>query len=79
MEYKSISIDIKKLDEMFNHYIEIRCKRAYFGNLSHGGQDEMWYCGEVEECERWLKMFGVDLSYDVVQPLVDERMKELGW
>lgn len=79
MEGKSISIDIKKLDEMFNHYIEILCKRAYFGNLSHRGQDEMWYCGEVEECERWLKMFGVDLSYSVVQPLVDKKMKELGW
>ena len=79
MTGKTISIDTEKLDEMFEHYIEIRCKRAHFGYMSHGGQDEMWYCGEVEECERWLKLFGVDMSYGRVQPLVDKRMKELGW
>lgn len=71
----SISIDIEKLDEMFEHYIETKCKVI---NSSHGSQSEMWFSGECEEAERWLKLFGVDVSYEVVQPLIDKMMKERG-
>lgn len=71
----SISIDVEKLDEMFNHYLELRWKVI---NSSHGSQSEMWFCGECEEAERWLKMFGVDVSYEVVRSLLDEMRKERG-
>ena len=46
---------------------------------SHGSYNEAWIYGECEEAQRWLKMFGVDVSYDRVKPLVEERCKKYGY
>ena len=64
-------ISEEKLEEMFEHYIERRCKA-----IDASGYDEMWICGEADECKRWLELFGVDVSYNRVQPLVDKMYKE---
>ena len=65
-------ISEEKLDEMFEHYIERKCKarKSY-------GYDEMWISGEADECKRWLEMFDVDVSYERVEPLIEKRMKEM--
>ncbi len=68
-----VAITEEKLNEMFDHYIDLEAKER---QESHGSYNEAWISGECEEAQRWLKMFGVDVSYDRVKPLVEERCKK---
>lgn len=57
----------KKLEEMFAHYIDRkRCNQAHPSD----SQDGLWSAGECNEAAKWLSMFGVDLSYETVQPMM---------
>ena len=71
-----VAITEEKLNEMFDHYIDLEAKER---QESHGSYNEAWISGECEEAQRWLKMFGVDVSYDRVKPLVEERCKKYGY
>lgn len=60
-----------KLQEMFEHYIQH--KRI---NQAHpsDSQDGLWTAGECSEAEKWLELFGVDLGYSRIQPMVEGKM-----
>lgn len=45
----------EKLKEMYDHYIDLRCKVIH---SRHGSMDEEWYGGCCEEAEKWLALFG---------------------
>lgn len=56
------------LQAIFEHYIE---RRIYVNNSI--GYDKIWASGECKECERWLTLFGIDLSYERIQPMIDGK------
>lgn len=60
----------EKLDEMFVHYID---RKKYNQRCIPGTQDSLYSAGECAECEKWLKFFGVDISYETIQPMIDGR------
>ena len=64
----------QKLDEMYNRYIELKCKALH---ATHGSQDEMWHDGECSEAEKWLNMLGYDTSYKTIRPLIAAKYKEM--
>lgn len=57
------------LEERFAHYIE---RKRYNQNCRSDSQDGLWSAGECSEAEAWLNFFGVDTSYEIVQPMVDK-------
>lgn len=59
-----------QIDKMFLHYLKLRLQ---IRNANCGSYNEAWYCGQAQECEKWLNMLGIDTSYDVVEPLLDEK------
>lgn len=59
-----------QIDKMFLHYLKLRLQ---IRNANRGSYNEAWYCGQAQECEKWLNMLGIDTSYDVVEPLLDEK------
>lgn len=60
----------KKLEEMFAHYIDRkRCNQAHPSD----SQDGLWSAGECNEAAKWLSMFGVNLSYETVQPMIEGK------
>ena len=63
----------QKLDEMYNRYIELKCKALH---ATHGSQDEMWHEGECSEVEKWLEMFEYNTSYQTIRPLIAAKYKE---
>lgn len=63
----------EKLKEMYDHYIDLRCKVIH---SRHGSMDKEWYGGCREEAEKWLALFGVDTSYDVTHKAIVKRYKE---
>lgn len=62
---KTFMITEEQLQEIFENYIF----RRRYANKSTG-YDGMWTCGEVKECEKWLKLFNIDLSYERIQPMI---------
>ena len=71
-----VAIAEEKLNEMFDHYIALMVKER---QESHGSYNEAWISGECEEAKLWLKMFGVDVSYGRVEPLVEKKCKKYGY
>ena len=68
---KEYTITQEKLDEMFEHYIRVRINAAQSSGYNEG------YCyGEADECKKWLEIFGVDVSYERVEPIIEERLKQ---
>lgn len=59
-----LNIDI---NDMFARYIEK--KRAVRKEI-HGTYNEAWVSGEVHELEHWLKKCGVNLSYEMIEPMI---------
>lgn len=73
MKNNSISIDVSKLDEMVEHYIDLKVKER---RETHGTYNEAWMNGEIEECKKWLKLFGVEFDYFAIEEMIKERMEE---
>lgn len=66
----TMEISEKKLDEMFERYINKRVEAARSSGYNEG------YCyGEADECRKWLEMFGVDMSYERVEPIIEAKLK----
>lgn len=63
------SITDAELDAMFEHYLDI-IRRSH--KCTSGSEDDIYYTGEMSECERWLKLFGVDTSYKRIARLLGE-------
>lgn len=64
------TITDEKLNEMFDRYIDLKVTERM---EACGSYNEAWISGECKEAERWLKLFGVDVSYSRVEPLIKER------
>lgn len=64
----------QKLDKMYERYIELKCKALH---ANHGSYDETWHYGECSEAEKWLEMFGYDVSYQTTEPLIASKYKEM--
>lgn len=60
----------EELEKMFQHYIS---RKKY--KQESGGQDTIWSAGECSEAEKWLSLFGIDLSYFRIQDMVDGKAK----
>ena len=60
----------KNLEELFAHYIE---RKRYNQANSSDPQNGLWSAGECDEARKWLSMFGVDLSDETVQPMVEGK------
>lgn len=60
------TISKEQLQKMFEHYID---RMRYKQNST--GSDTIWTAGECEEAKRWLRLFGVKLSYERIQPMID--------
>lgn len=63
---ETFTISKKKIEEMFQHYIE---RKKYKQQAT--GDDTIWAAGECEEAEKWLSLFGVDLDYFRIQDMVN--------
>lgn len=72
MKNNSISIDVSKLDEMVEHYIDLKVKER---REKYGTYNEAWINGEIEECKKWLKLFGVEFDYFTMEEMIKERIK----
>lgn len=73
MKSNSISIDVSKLDAMVEHYIDLKVNER---KEMHGAYNEAWICGSIEECEKWLKLFGVEFDYFTMEEMIKERIEE---
>lgn len=67
-----LEISTEKLQKMFEHYIE---RKRYNQNHNSCSQDAIWSGGECEEAKRWLTLFGVDLSYERIQSMIDGKQE----
>ena len=61
----------EKLEEMFAHYIE---RKRYNQSVPSDSQDGLWSAGVCAEAKKWLEYFGVDLSYERIQPMIDGKV-----
>lgn len=68
-----VTITDEKLNEMFDRYIDLKVTER---REACGSYNEAWISGECKEAERWLKLFGVDVSYSRVEPLIEEKCKK---
>lgn len=57
------------IDEMFEHYIE---KKRAGRREPQGSYNEAWVAGEAQEAELWLGKFGVDTSFETVNPMIED-------
>lgn len=66
-----MEISKEKIQEMFGYYI----KRKQYNQAGciPGSHDDTFSAGELHEAEKWLRLFGVDLSYERIQPMVEEK------
>lgn len=62
--------DREFIEEQFRKYIE---RRRYIQFSRYSSADDLWYPGEIAEAEAWLKHFGVDISYERIQPIVEGK------
>lgn len=60
------------LENMFRHYIE---RKRYNYSCKPGTQDDLYSSGETAEAEKWLRLFGVNLSYERIQDMVCGKRK----
>ena len=58
------------LEKMFQRYIE---RKRYNQSVRSDSQDGIYSAGECNEAEKWLRLFGVDLSYETIQPMVEGK------
>jgi len=65
-------MEIKRADveRMFKHYIE---RKRYNQSKDSCSQDGLYSAGECSEAEKWLKLCGVDLSYERIQEMVEGK------
>lgn len=68
-----VTITDEKLNEMFDHYIDLNVTAI---REACGSYNEAWVSGECEEARKWLELFGVDVSYNRVKPLIEEKCKK---
>ena len=75
-----VTITDEKLNEMFDHYIDLKvterretCYSCNGGWISGNG---VWISGACKEAERWLRLFGVDVSYSRIEPLIEDRCRK---
>ena len=61
----------KKLEEMFARYIE---RKRYNQSVRSDSQDGLWSAGECAEAKKWLELFGVDLSYERIQSMIEGKV-----
>jgi hypothetical protein len=55
---------------MWDHYIS---RKKYNQSVASDSQDGLYSAGECREAERWLKLLGMDTSYERVQAAISER------
>ena len=65
---KEFAISYEKLQKMFERYVWRMRQRQH---ETSGSYNEAWVSGECEEAERWLECFGVDTSYERIQPMIE--------
>jgi hypothetical protein len=65
-----MEISREQLEKMFKHYVE---RKRYNQSCIPRSYEDTYSYGECAECENWLKLFGVDVSYEIVQPMIDGR------
>ena len=68
-----VTITDEKLNEMFDHYIDLKVTERRETCYSCNG---VWISGACNEAERWLTLFGVDVSYSRIKPLIEERCRK---
>ena len=61
-----------ELAAMFEHYIVLT---MYNQRCRSDSQDGLYSAGELRECERWLKLFGMDTSYEHIQKIIQDKEK----
>lgn len=60
----------EKVTEMFTHYIEqVRCNQQHRSDSQSG----LMTFGSIREAEKWLALFGIDTSYERIQPMVEGK------
>lgn len=62
---KSLAVSEEALQKMFEHYIE---RRRYAQHST--GYNTIWVGGECDEAERWMVLFGIDISYERIAPMI---------
>lgn len=68
-----VTITDEKLNEMFDHYVDLKVTAR---REACGSYNEAWISGECDEARKWLELFGVDVSYNRVEPLIEEKCKK---
>ena len=58
------------INEMFEHYIE---KKRASRREPQGSYNEAWVAGEAHEAELWLGKYGVDTSFDTINPMIEGK------
>ena len=58
------------LEKMFQRYIE---RKRYNQSVRSDSQDGIYSAGECNEAEKWLKLFGIDLSYEKSSQWLKEK------
>ena len=73
-----VTITDEKLNEMFDHYIDLKVteRRETYYSCNGVSGNGVWISGACNEAERWLTLFGVDVSYSRIKPLIEERCRK---